>query len=298
MLLFIGPTANGQTTGRIESEYKLKVPKDQAPAIWQFLSETYGPSGIQAIDTAFRSTLSEEIFYDQYFDNDEEVLYQHAAGARFRQRYINDSLAKELVQLKLPLGDSLGIARNEIKFNVNNKIKNTDRQAMHPFWRYIRPKDRDEVNLQLASYNIRGDHLKPKIKVKQIRKRVYVSERGESLMTMTFDDVSSFYFPYASFIELELELNEIRYTDGDLVERQRMERINQNLKDQLTKRFPALQQDQTPKYNKMANLLRHNIWQKLYDNLMYFILAGIVLYATFLYIQNTKPFSKSVVANH
>ncbi|MEM9819803.1 MAG: CYTH domain-containing protein [Bacteroidota bacterium] len=286
MLLLVLPTVlAAQNSGRIESEYKLKVPREQASAIWQFLSDHYGPQGIKTIDTAFQSNLSEEIFYDQYFDDDQQSLYQHAAGARFRQRFVKDSLVKELVQLKLPLGDSLGVARQEIKFNVYRKIKKKDRQAMHPFWQHVRPKNRDEVDLQLASFNLRGNDLRPQVKVKQIRKRVYVSEQGEALMTMTLDEVSSAYFPYPTFVELELELNEIRYTEGDLLERKRMEAINQELKDQLTQRFPELQQDQTPKYNKMVHLLRGNVWLLLYDNLMYLILALLVAYAAFLFGQ-------------
>ena len=277
--------AQSPNAGRIESEYKLAVPKNQKQEIWSYLATTYGPQNIQKLDTAFTSILSEEIFYDQYFDNEERILYQNSYGARFRQRFVMDTLNKALFQLKIPMGDSTGVARMEVKFNPYTKIKKSDRKAMHPFWKHIKPKNRDEVNLQLATLNTKGDDLYPTVKVKQNRKRVYISQQDAPLMTMTFDEVSSFYFPYPSFIELELELNEIRYTDADLVERKKMEKLNQKIKEDLLAHFPDLRQDQTPKYNKMTHVLDGNFLRTIYDKLMYIILGMIVLYAVILFMK-------------
>ncbi len=277
---------NTVANGRIESEYKLSVPKEIEIQVWQFLTKEFDSAGIKKIDTSFSAIVAQEIFYDQYFDDENKSLFNAKAGARFRQRFVADTLAKQLLQLKLPLNDSTGVARQEIKFNVYTKIKNSDRQAMHPFWRYVRPKNREEVNLYLASYDLTGNNLGPVVKVRQDRKRIYVSEKGNPFLTMTFDEVCSFYFPYPCFTELELELNEIRFTDGDVEERARMESINQKIKHKILNQFPALKQDQTPKYNKMSLLLEDNFFGKLYSNLMYIILGSIVFFAGILFLQN------------
>ncbi len=274
--------------GRIESEYKLSVPKEIESQVWQFLTQEFDSVGIKKIDTSFSAIVAQEIFYDQYFDDENKTLFKAKAGARFRQRFVADTLAKQLLQLKLPLNDSTGVARQEIKFNVYTKIKNTDRQAMHPFWRYVRPKNREEVNFYLANHDLTGNTLIPAVKVRQDRKRIYVSEKGVPFLTMTFDEVCSFYFPYPCFTELELELNEIRFTDGNAEERTRMESVNQSIKDKILQQFPALKQDQTPKYNKMSLLLKDNVLEKLYNNLMYIILGAIVLLAGLLFVQNNK----------
>ena len=132
--------------GRIESEFKLSVPKEIESKVWEFLNEEFSGAAIKKIDTSFSTVVAQEIFYDQYFDDTQKTLYKAKAGARFRQRFVEDTLSKQLLQLKLPLDDSTGVARQEIKFNVYTKIKNTDRQAMHPFWRYVRPRNREEIN--------------------------------------------------------------------------------------------------------------------------------------------------------
>ena len=268
--------------GRIESEFKLSVPKEIGSEVWGFLNEEFSGTAIKKIDTSFSAIVVQEIFYDQYFDDHQKTLYEAKAGARFRQRFVEDTLSKQLLQLKLPLDDSTGVARQEIKFNVYTKIKNTDRQAMHPFWRYVRPRNREEINFHLANHDLTGNSLEPVVKVRQDRKRIYVSEKEGPFLTMTFDEVCSFYFPYPCFTELELELNEIRFTDGNAEERERMEKINQSIKDKILTKFPELKQDQTPKYNKMSLLLEDNLLGKIYSNLMYIILGFIVIAAGIL----------------
>ena len=279
-----------QDASRIESEYKLEVPKAQAKEIWNYIVQQYGPNDIKQLDSSLTSSIATEVFYDQYFDNDDLSLFENQAGVRLRQRYVNDSLAKELVQLKLPLGDVEGIAREEIKFSKYKKVKKTDPQGRHPFWQFIRPKERDKVDLHLASYNLLGEDLEKKVMVKQVRNRVYISQNGEAFMTMTFDKVRSFYFPYSSFIELELELNELLYTDGDQNKRKYMEQMNKQLKEQLADQFPDLVQDQTPKYNKMSTLLNKNWMHHVYENLWYGIFAFIVGLGGFLFVKREINF--------
>ena len=59
----------------------------------------------------------------------------------------------------------------------------------------------------------------------------------------------------ATFTEVEIELNEKRYTAATEPERARMRQILDTLRADLLRQFPALKQDQRPKYQKMAELL-------------------------------------------
>ncbi|MEL6988749.1 MAG: CYTH domain-containing protein, partial [Bacteroidota bacterium] len=236
----------GQDPGRIESEYKLKVENEQANAIWEHIKSTFSSEKIKTIDPSLTAQLSEELFYDQYFDTNEQELLKNKAGVRYRKRFKEGILIKSLIQLKLPLSED-GIARNEVKFNVNSKVKKTDPKGRHAFWKYIKPNQRDDVDLQLANFEVLGDALKPKLKLKQNRKRAYISKAGQAFMTLTLDEVSYFYFPYTSFTELELELNEILYTEANESTRKQMEEMNSKIKEELFAAFPNLVQDQTPK---------------------------------------------------
>ncbi len=280
----------GGGRARIESEYKLAVLPERVDALWAYLEEDFREEAKLLLDSTYTVQSSEELFIDQYFDTEDAILYEKEAGLRYRQRYKGDSLMKRLVQLKLPGLDSTGVARKEIKFDWYEKVKKSDRQAMHSFWRVIRPGDREEVDFHLANFGITGSELKPVVKMKQLRRRIYMQQNGEPILTITLDKASSYYFPYSTFYEMELELNEIRYTQSTEVERQRMEALNTGIKRQLLTRFPSLVQDQTPKYNKMRGLVSNSALAFLYDKFAYFILGGMVLYASFLYAKTNRLF--------
>lgn len=268
---------------RIESEFKLAVPEGQEDELWAFLQSSFSAENLRAQNPGLSSSAETEFFIDQYFDDGHETLLAQKAGARFRQRFLGDSLMKALVQLKLPGVDTTGVARQEVKFSVYEKIKRGDRQAMHPFWKHIKPKDRADIDRALAPLGTRGGDLRPALKLEQLRRRVYISENNSALMTITLDRVSSAYFPYPAFTEMELELNEIRYTEGDFEERKRLENFNAAVKEKIMSAFPGLRQDQTPKYNKMHARTSRNWLAKIAGNFSYIILGGVVCGALFLF---------------
>ena len=187
-----------------------------------------------------------------------------------------------MIQLKLPDTDSTGVARREIKFKPYPKPKKSDRKAMHPFWKYVKPKNRDEINFHLSRFGVSGDELDMSVKVNQLRRRVYISKENEAIMTITLDHVASAYFPYPYYVEMELEINEVRFTKATEEERHVLEILNTKVKQTIMSQFENIKQDQTPKYNKMHNLLQHNWVYQIYDNLLYILLGLICSYAGFL----------------
>ena len=270
---------------RIESEFKLAVPEGQEEALWQFLQTNFSTEILRKQNPELSCTSETEFFLDQYFDDEKENLLAQNVGVRFRQRFLGDSLIKTLVQLKLPGEDSTGVARQEVKFSIYKKTKRGDRLAMHPFWRHIKPKDRDDVRRFLSPLGIRADELRPALKLEQLRRRVYISEEGQAMVTITLDRVSSAYFPYPSFTEMEIELNEVRYTGAGPAERERLEKFNAEVKQKIMAAFPGLKQDQSPKYNKMYDLVGGNWLAKIAANLSFIVLGGIVFGALFLFLK-------------
>lgn len=274
------------TNKRLESEFKLAVPKGHGNELWAFLKNNYSSENLKSKNPNLTSVSEEEKFIDQYFDTPENQLLKNNIGVRYRRRFLGDSLLKELVQIKLPGGDTTGVVRKEIKFDIYDNIKKRDRKALHQFWKYVRPKDRDEANIVLAEFGILGNDLSPSLKLQQNRRRIYIFETNEPLMTITLDEASYFYFPYPSFTEIEMELNEIRYTRSDQKERRRMETFNQQIKKELFNHFPKLVQDQSPKYNKMNDLVSGNIITNFSGNFSYVVLGGLASIALFLFFKH------------
>jgi len=195
-------------------------------------------------------------------------------------------MLKELIQIKLPFSDD-NVIRNEIKFEINSKKSNIDASARHPLLKLLSKRDQEEMAFQLSKYSIQPKQLKPKIKLKQNRNRVYFSDNvGKSIATITVDKVQNFSFPYQDFGELELELNEILFTDADSLQKVQLEAINNNLKQSIQNKFPGLTINQTAKYNKMRALVKDSWLSSLRTNYMWIMYGGIISLALFHFVKS------------
>jgi len=281
ILFLITSQSYSQQYGRLESEYKLSVPDDQKDEVWTFLQERFLNSGSELSNRSISATRSSEKFIDQYFDSKDQILSKNKSGLRLRKRYVKDTLIKELIQLKLPQ-DSLGLTRTEIKFELDNKRSAKDLWDRHPFMKYIRKSDLEKLNFHLSHLFLKVDQLAPALKLVQKRDRIYIADSISAIATVTLDKVNNINFPFQGFVELEIELNEIRYTDAESEERAEMDMIREELKTIIVSEFNDLKVDQTPKYNKMGSLIQESILGKLYKNIMWIIFGVIILIAAYL----------------
>lgn len=271
---------NAQSAERVESEYKLGIPNEEAQALWQHLqSEPF----LSKLRTEFdlKTEISVEDFVDIYYDDKDLNLYNQKVGLRYRSRYVNDTLIKQLVQLKTPLLAD-GVARTETKYDIKKSKDKNDIYARHQLLKYIKKKDRSNLNYQLAKYSAESLKMKKEVTLRQTRSRIYITDSIASLATITLDEVTNLVFPFQRYTEMELELNEIRYTESDLEGKKKMERFNENLRNGLLESFPSLYQDQTPKYNKMKQMIDESLPSSLYQYRMWIILALIVAIAASL----------------
>ena len=78
--------------------------------------------------------------------------------------------------------------------------------------RHIKKKDRRNLNYQLAKFDSESVKMIPEVKLRQTRSRIYITDSIASLATITLDEVTNLKFPFQRYTEMELELNEVRYT--------------------------------------------------------------------------------------
>ncbi len=272
--------------GRLESEYKLSVPKDDVIQLWQFVQSTYGQELFVEDQLKLSGEESIEIFIDQYFDLPDQSFAKAEVSLRHRKRYKDKILLKELIQLKTPYSEDK-VVRNEIKFEVDQKKNYNDLSIRHPFLKLLSNSDTERMSFHLAPYMVRPDDIQKSVKLKQTRSRVYIKDQaGESVATITLDEVSNFSFPYQEYFEIELELNEIRFTQADEQERAQMNSLNASIKNKLSQRFPNLKVDQRSKYLKMKELIDESLLSRLHENFMWIILGSIVGLSSILFIKD------------
>lgn len=243
---------------RIEYERKLDVPAGQEDALWEYLRERYGDPAFDlwglAIDVSV--DFSTEQFQDRYFDTAHLRLLADGNGLRYRVRRITDigtdTTESRLVQLKLDLDDEEGVARGELKFEVAVAEPGARRSMAHSPIGMVDDGSRGPFRDALARLGVEPEQLFNSLTLHQTRRRAYVSAGGEPVATVTLDDVrSSKWWKDVRFSEVELELNEIRYTAAGPEERRWMERVEARMKQDMMAAFPGLEPDQTPKYNKV-----------------------------------------------
>lgn len=273
-LLVAGPTGQAQVTGsaqvdtgltrpvtaearrpnpaaaRLETEYKLSVPAGQGALIWRWLRTTYATTKPRALGANWVSALGEERFEDRYFDDPARTLLRARAGLRHRRRYeLDGTLKKQLVQLKTT-DDSAGLLREELKFKPAD-----DAAVTAPLTTLLRAADRPRLDSALQALGVRLEDLSQALVLHQRRQRLYLRADGDDYSTITLDSSYHAGEPPASFVEIEVELNEKRFTGASVEERARMQTVLAGIRADLLGQFPGLEQDQRPKYQKLAELL-------------------------------------------
>ena len=148
--------------------------------------------------------------------------------------------------------------------------------------KYIKKKDRRNLNYQLAKFGTESLKMLPEVTLRQTRSRIYITDSIASLATITLDVVTNLKFPFQRYTEMELELNEVRYTESDEVGKKKMERFNEKLRNGLLESFPSLYQDQTPKYNKMKQMIDASWLSRTYEYRMWIVLLLLVGMAIYL----------------
>lgn len=244
------PQTPAAPASRLETEYKLAVPAGQDGEVWRWLTTRYAADKTGRLGAGWTSSLGDETFRDRYFDVPAATLLRARAGLRHRQRFdTTGQLTKQLVQLKLT-DDAGGLLREEIKFKPVEGA--TDRLALPDL---LRPADRAALDSILTTLGVRFAAVRPAFSLHQRRRRLYFQQDGEAFSTVTLDSSYAGDGRPATFTEIEIELNEKRYTGAAEPERARMRAVLDGIRADVLRQFPRLTQDQRPKYTKLAALL-------------------------------------------
>ena len=257
---------------RFENENVLAVPIERVEEAWEYLKNDYGNG-----DSALLTRVETEQFTDVYFDTPSLVMIQKNAGIRFRTRSrlpaeasprssvaSGEGLAKAgddkepLVQIKASgVGDD-ALSRGEWKFSARKTPDTTER---HPLLRRITSGDRDEFTETAALFGAEVRALKPILELAQERRRIYFSENGKDVVTISLDISSTDrLWAKVQFASIDVEINEVAYTAASEAERAELRATAQKIAADITAKFPDdITPDPSPKYNKAFSALTTKI---------------------------------------
>ena len=254
-------------TLRIENEGKLVVPVDKIEEVWKYLLERFvnDKSFIKSLDPDLDSYWYDEYFVDVYFDSPDLKMLDKKSSVRYRRRVnLSDSgnrkSGRELVQIKLSGIDGNIFNRGEFKFPVKpyNSFKTED--DIHPLIGLIDRQNRADFKEKAVCLGLDPYSLRAILTIEQRRRSIYILHKGEAFISMRLDDDSSkLLWSKWHHVEIEPELNEIPYTQGDIDSREAMQKINQKIMDDITNKFPYIKMDLTPKYNKAFEYFQKRI---------------------------------------
>lgn len=251
-------SAHGSGIVRVELEAKLRVPLEKTDIVWQWLQERYADcSWLDQEGHSFTAALGDEQFTDVYFDTPDLKLVSENSGVRHRSRLVHSGSAdskdgRQLLQIKLNRNDPTGLGRSEIKYKVaESKPRVLLGDDNHPLLGLLEASERDACKQKFGELNLDPYSMRPILTVLQDRKRVYLSDQSGAFATITLDLCTcDSWGADLRWTEIELELNEIRYTEANAESRTAMERYVGVIQSDLQKKFPDIVQDQTPKYTK------------------------------------------------
>ncbi len=255
-------TDTGFGKARIEGEYKMNIPKGLEKNVYQYLLDRYVNHKTDWLSPQLKIDTINENFIDTYYDAPGLTLYNKWSGLRIRKRYAeNGGLTKQWIQIKVTAKPGTqNLLRYELKWPVRTKIIKSQMINLdgNEFFGHTNLQDKESILGNLMKLGIDNPFsIRRIIDIEQNRKRVYIRDSaGEIIITITLDDTKTKVFWHSiSYPEIELEMNEKMYTEGDKGKRAWMESMNRKIYRDLQKAFPEIKQDQKPKYNKCIDLI-------------------------------------------
>lgn len=295
-------SASGYDTLRIESEDKLNVPLDKADEVWKYLQEAYLLSGetLKQFHPEFNAYHYEELFADTYFDTPSLQLLQMKSGVRHRRRKNltdedHEKSGRELIQVKVSGISDNALNRGEYKYPVEYPM------AFRGLMGLVAKSERGELEGRLESLGLDPDTIEPVFTIFQTRNRVYINQGDQPFMSISFDQVSAFaLWSKIEMVEIEPELNEVGYTEADPATKLKMEAVSAKISADLLERFPYIERDLTPKYNKtfalfeqripfFRTLIHYGLHSLSYLALVVFFLALLAVFSIHSYRTNRRP---------
>ncbi|MGV3503406.1 MAG: hypothetical protein ACO1O1_06835 [Adhaeribacter sp.] len=262
-------------------QQKYLVPEHLADSLWRYLLRTYHTRALQKIDPRFAVQPLQETYVDEYFDDARQTLQRHQHSLRLRRIFAGRQVDRSWLQLKTSPRPRQRPARQLVYFNLNDRPDKHGRDPGHPFLRLVRQADRRQLDSLLAALGVQSRDLRPVLSLYQQRRQLYLRHNGNDLALLSLDAVGS-EDGQARFYELELSLEESRFTRPDARQRQRLSQVLEMVQLDLSRHFPALRQDPRPKYNKLQDLLHQGRPRPRLYNLAWLgiglVLGGVLLY--------------------
>ncbi len=244
----------------------MNIPKGLENNVYQYLLDRYVNHKTDWLSPQLKIDTINENFIDTYYDAPGLTLYNKWSGLRIRKRYAeNGGLTKQWIQIKVTAKPGTqNLLRYELKWPVRTKIIKSQMINLdgNEFFGHTNLQDKESILGNLMKLGIDNPFsIRRIIDIEQNRKRVYIRDSaGEIIITITLDDTKTKVFWHSiSYPEIELEMNEKMYTEGDKGKRAWMESMNRKIYRDLQKAFPEMKQDQKPKYNKCVDLITADI---------------------------------------
>lgn len=261
-------SAHGYDTLRIEEEDKLWVPLEIEDQVWEFLNQRFIADAdyLHSLDPDFQTRHSTEAFSDTYYDTPTMQLYDLQSSCRHRTRFnlTNDADRKngrELMQLKLNhVSDKNPLMRGELKYEIRYPKQIEEPEDAHPMLGIVKPSHRELIKARLSAIGVDALALRPVVTVNDTRRRIYFDKHGVTTFSITLDHVTSnVWWASSKFCEIEPELNEIVFTEADAATRASMEAMLTKVVGEIHARFPAVERNLTPKYNKNVDSIEQQL---------------------------------------
>lgn len=263
---------------RLEKESKFLIKDTDVETLTGMLDSLFAEGSSYLLETNIVSRTSSEQFVDEYFESPSNQLLNQKLSLRYRERKQSENQEKKLVQFKGLIGDSSNL-QFEYKFNVPEMPDRNDIYARHPLLGFVDKDERERLAYELARFDLSAEELNSALSLSQNRQRWYLSDSNGDMLTVSLDHVRLKSIPFHRFTELEIEINENRYTNGDVSQRTYLDTKQEEVIRMVKSGSPSMTVDQRSKYEKMQNLIDGSLVSKAKSTFVWLIYGVIVLLA-------------------
>ncbi len=263
-------TGYGTQAARVDSQITLKIPAGKAQEVYAYLRANYVDKH-ELLSKAFpglelygQQRVDVSNFTDEYFDTPNLDLFKSQNSARHRGRVNTTDPSdrkngRELVQIKVTPPGKFE-QRTELKFDVQDHIKNETKDDSHPLIKLVKTKLREDFKNAFTAMGIDPYTLRHILTNHQQRSRVYINLKDQNILSFSVDEFGTqVLWAKAAASSVDVGLVENVYTAAEPKTREELGAIRQFMVDDLTQHFPELTQNSEEKYSILLKQIESEI---------------------------------------
>lgn len=243
---------------------KIKLPVEQTASFREWLQMRYEDCRwLDPPASVITASFDEQDFADTYFDTPDLRLLAANSFLRYREpaKAAAGSRDVGLLQLVFHHNGEGGRHTSKISYPARPAAPFTTLDDAHPMFALVQVDAREKCEAQLRSFHLDPEEMRRVMSVERTELRMRLADKDGQFFTLTTEGhKTKSWGMELQWTEIELKLDDARYSAADQNQQRRMEDTLKTVKNDILTTFFQATEDQTPIYKKSFATVEESSW--------------------------------------